>query len=295
MPVLTTDDGVKLHYDEAGSGLPVVFVHEVAGDHRSWEPQLRHFARRYRCIAYNARGYPPSDVPDDVESYRQEQQADDAAAVLDHLKIERAHVVGLSMGGFATLHFGLRHPRRAVSLVTAGIGSGAPKDMRERFQSDSIAAAARFEREGSKVVAEAMAVGPARVQLQTKDPRGWEEEKRYLAEHSAKGAALTLRGYPATRPSIYYLEAPFAALTIPTLIVAGDEDEPCLDASLWLKRRMPYSGIAILPKTGHCVNLEEPDAFNRLVLDFLTTVEQGKWGKRDPRTLVTAPFGQEKK
>jgi pimeloyl-ACP methyl ester carboxylesterase len=286
--------GAKLYFEEAGSGHPLLFVHEFAGDHRSWEAQLRFFARRYRCIAYNARGYPPSDVPEDVNSYRQEQQADDAAAVLDHLKIERAHVVGLSMGGFATLHFGLRHPRRATALVTAGIGSGAPKEQRERFQSDSIAAAARFEREGAKSVAEAMAVGPARVQLQNKDARGWEEEKRYLAEHSAQGAALTLRGYQATRPSLYDLAGPIAAMTIPTLIVAGDEDEPCLDVSLWLKRQMPYSGLAILPKTGHCVNLEEPDAFNRLVLDFLTLVEQGKWGRRDPRTLVTAPFGEKK-
>jgi pimeloyl-ACP methyl ester carboxylesterase len=286
--------GAKLYYEEAGSGTPLLFVHEFAGDHRSWEAQLRFFARRYRCIAYNARGYPPSDVPDDVNSYRQEQQADDAAAVLDHLEIERAHVVGLSMGAFATLHFGLRHPKRACSLVTAGIGSGAPKELRARFQADALAGAERFEQLGSPAVAEAMALGPARVQLQNKDPRGWEEEKRYLAEHSAKGAALTLRGYQATRPSLYDLKEPIERMTIPTLIVAGDEDEPCLDASLWLKRMMPYSGLAMLPKTGHCVNLEEPDLFNRLVLDFLTLVEQGKWGKRDPRTLVTAPFGQAK-
>jgi pimeloyl-ACP methyl ester carboxylesterase len=287
--------GAALYYEEAGSGTPLLFVHEFAGDHRSWEAQLRFFARRYRCIAYNARGYPPSDVPDDVNSYRQEQQADDAAAVLDHLEIERAHVVGLSMGAFATLHFGLRHPKRALSLVTAGIGSGAPKELRPRFQADAIAGAERFERQGSAAVAEAMALGPARVQLQNKDLRGWEEEKRYLAEHSAKGAANTLRGYQATRPSLYDLKEPIERMTIPTLIVAGDEDEPCLDASLWLKRTMAFSGLAMLPKTGHCVNLEEPDAFNRLVLDFLTLVEQGKWGKRDPRTLVTAPFGQEKK
>ena len=286
--------GAKLYYEEAGSGLPLLFVHEFAGDHRSWEAQLRFFARRYRCIAYNARGYPPSDVPEDPTAYSQERQADDAAAVLDHLKIERAHVVGLSMGAFATLHFGLRHPARARSLVTAGIGSGAPKEMRPRFQADSIAAAERFEREGSTAVAEAMALGPARVQLQNKDPRGWEEEKRYLAEHSAQGSANTLRGYQATRPSLYDLAEPITRLTIPTLIVSGDEDEPCLDASLWLKRQMHHSALAVLPRTGHCVNLEEPDAFNRLVLDFLTLVEQGKWAKRDPRTLVTAPFGQGK-
>jgi pimeloyl-ACP methyl ester carboxylesterase len=287
--------GAKLYYEEAGSGYPLLFVHEFAGDLRSWEAQLRFFARRYRCVAYNARGYPPSDVPADLNSYRQEQQADDAAAVLDHLQIARAHVVGLSMGAFATLHFGLRHPARASALVTAGIGSGAPKDTRVRFQADSLAAAERFEREGAPAVAEALALGPARVQLQNKDLRGWEEEKRYLAEHSAKGSANTLRGYQATRPSLYELADALARMTIPTLIVAGDEDEPCLDASLWLKRTMPWAGLAMLPRTGHCVNLEEPDAFNRLVLDFLTLVEQGRWAKRDPRTLVTSPYGQDKR
>lgn len=286
--------GAKLYYEEAGSGYPLLFVHEFGGDHRSWEAQLRFFARRYRCIAYNARGYAPSDVPDDPVAYRQEQQADDAAAVLDHLGLPRAHVVGLSMGAFATLHFGLRHADRASALVTAGIGSGSPAALRARFQADSRAAADRFEREGSAAMAEAMLSGPTRIQLKFKDPRSWDEERRYIAEHSAKGAANTLRGYQAERPSLYDLAEPLAKLAVPTLIVAGDEDEPCLDASLWLKRAMPWSGLAILPRTGHCVNLEEPDTFNRLVLDFLTAVEQGKWGARDPRTMGVASFGPAK-
>ncbi len=286
--------GTKLYFEETGSGYPLLFVHEFGGDHRSWEAQLRFFARRYRCIAYNARGYPPSDVPDDPAAYSQAQQADDAAAVLDHLGIERAHVVGLSMGAFATLHFGLRHARRASALVTAGIGSGAPADLRPKFQADSLAAAARFEREGSGVMAEAMLSGPTRIQLKFKDPRSWDEERRYIAEHSAKGAANTLRGYQATRPSLYDLAEPLKRLAVPILIVLGDEDEPCLDAGLWMKRIMPWSGLAILPRTGHCVNLEEPDAFNRLVLDFLTLVEQGKWRERDPRTLGVASFGPSK-
>ena len=125
MPTLAADDGVKLHYEEAGSGTPLLFVHEFAGDHRSWESQLRHFSRRYRCIAYNARGYPPSDVPEEFERYSQEWARDDARAVLDRLGIDKAHVVGLSMGAFATLHFGLAYPERALSITTAGVGSGA--------------------------------------------------------------------------------------------------------------------------------------------------------------------------
>src|SRR5258706_7475545 len=105
MSTLTTDDGVKLHYEESGSGTPIVFVHEFAGDWRTWEPQLRHFSRRYRCIAYNARGYPPSDVPADVERYSQQRARDDILRVFDALGIARAHVVGKFIGRVAALPF----------------------------------------------------------------------------------------------------------------------------------------------------------------------------------------------
>src|SRR5207248_4176373 len=117
-----TADGVSLYYEETGSGTPLLFSHEFAGDHRSWAPQVRELGRRYRCITYSARGYPPSDVPDAPEAYSQERAVADAVAVLDHLGIERAHVVGLSMGGFCALHLGLSRPERALSLVVAGCG-----------------------------------------------------------------------------------------------------------------------------------------------------------------------------
>src|ERR1700749_4672048 len=110
MPHVTTDDGIKLYYEETGSGTPIVFVHEFAGDCRSYESQVRYFSRGYRCIAFNARGYPPSDVPGDVERYSQDRAGDDIHAVLDALRIDKAHIAGLSMGGFATLHFGFTYP-----------------------------------------------------------------------------------------------------------------------------------------------------------------------------------------
>src|SRR5262249_11383255 len=145
MPHLTTDDGVKLFYEEVGAGTPVVFVHEFAGDHRAWEAQLRHFGRRYRCIAYNARGYPPSDVPPEPERYSQDRARDDILAVLDGLGIDKAHIVGLSMGGFATLHFGFAYPKRARSLVVAGCGYGAAPDRRAQFAAETAAMAQRFD------------------------------------------------------------------------------------------------------------------------------------------------------
>lgn len=280
MPDAMTRDGVRLHYEEAGQGLPIVFVHEFAGDHRSWEPQLRHFSRRYRCIAFAARGYAPSDIPGDVEMYSQAIAADDIAAVMDHLGIAAAHVVGLSKGGFATLHFGLRHPARARSLVVAGCGYGAHPDQVASFRADSIALAARYESEGSAAVAAWYSEGAARIQFRDKDPRGWAEFRAQLGEHDAKGAALTMRGVQARRPSLWELEEGLSRMTVPVLVVNGDEDDWCLDPGNFLKRTIPSCGLWVLPVTGHTINLEEPDLFNQGLDRFFATVEAGRWPVR---------------
>lgn len=288
MPYATTDDGVKLYYEETGSGVPLVFVHEFAGDHRSWEPQVRHFARRYRCITFNARGYPPADVPADVARYSQARARDDIGAVLDHLGIERAHVVGLSMGGFATLHFGLAYPERARSLVVAGCGYGAEPNQGEAFRREAEATARLFEAEGSRKAAETYAAGPWRIPFLIKDPRGWAEFKEQLAGHDATGAALTMRGVQMHRPSLWDLAEELKRLEVPTLVVTGDEDEPCLNPGLFLKRTIPAAALVVVPKTGHTINLEEADLFNRAVQDFLTIVDAGRWALRDPRAAPAA-------
>src|SRR3974390_1847672 len=191
MPHATTDDGVRLYYEATGAGTPVIFVHEYAGDYRSWEPQMRHFGQRYRAITYNARGYPPSDVPEDVARYSQTRAADDIKSVLDALKIDKAHVVGLSMGGFAALHFGFTYPERCRSIVVAGCGYGAAPGERTKFAEEAEASAKSVEELTMKKAAETYALGPTRVQHQNKDPRGWREFADQLAEHSTEGAALT--------------------------------------------------------------------------------------------------------
>ena len=292
MATITTDDGIRLYYEESGEGTPMVFVHEFAGDHRSFEPQMRHFARCYRCVAYNARGYPPSQVPEAVASYSQDRARDDILAVLDALAIERAHIVGISMGSLATLHFGLHYPDRAVSLTLGGCGYGAGQSQREQFRSEAASFAARIEAEGMSKVAAEYGRGPARVQFENKDPRGCAELIAQLAEHSSLGSVNTLRGVQMERPSVYDLEEALAALEVPTLIMAGDEDEPCLEASLYLKRAIPSAGFTLLPRTGHALNLEEPDLFNRLVGDFVHKVDAGRWSLRDPRSLGVSILSQ---
>jgi pimeloyl-ACP methyl ester carboxylesterase len=286
MPHLTTDDDVKLYYEQTGSGIPVVFVHEFAGDHRSFEPQVRHFGRLYRCITYNARGYPPSDVPADGERYSQERARDDIRCVLDALDIDKAHIVGLSMGGFATLHFGMACPERARSLVIAGCGYGAAPGERQKFVEETESTARNFETLGTAKTSESYAIGPSRVQYQNKDPRGWKEFATQLAEHSAQGSALTMRGVQKRRPSLFDLVDRMKAITAPALIMTGDEDWSCLEPALLMKRAIPTSGLVVMPNCGHLINLEEPEAFNRHLAEFFHAVDVGAWRGRDPRALA---------
>jgi len=287
----TTDDGVQLYYEEHGEGTPLLFVHEFAGDHRSWDAQVRHFSRRYRCVVYGARGYPPSAVPNDPEAYSQLRAVGDAVAVLDAVGADTAHLIGNSMGGFTTLHLGLRHPERVTALVVGGCGYGAHPDKEPNFREESEAIAVAFETEGSAGVAEWYGVGPARVQYQGKDPRGHAEHVQVLAEHDALGAALTMRGVQKSRPSLYGLRAELSGLDVPVLIVAGDEDDGVLETDLMLKRTLPRCGLAVLPRSGHVTNLEEPALFNQLVEQFFGQVEHGQWGPRDPRSLSSSTTG----
>jgi pimeloyl-ACP methyl ester carboxylesterase len=278
MPHVKVGD-VRLYYEEVGQGLPLVFVHEFAGDGQSWAPQLGFFARRYRAIAFNARGYPPSDVPDDVSAYSQAQAAADIKGVLDGLGVAKAHVCGLSMGGYAALHFGLSYPERALSITVAGAGYGSGTD-RETFRKDTELIARRFDEEGMAKVAEFYSRGPTRVQFIDKDPRGWQEFHDRLAAGSARGHALTLRGVQMSRPSIFDLGDQMARCEVPALIMTGDEDDPCLEAGIFMKRKLPRSGLVVLPKAGHAINIEEPAAFNATLLDFLGAVDAGRWSRR---------------
>lgn len=280
MPTLTTDDGVKLYYEETGSGTPIVFAHEFAGDHRSWEPQVRHFSRRYRCITYNARGYPPSEVPDGIERYSQQRMRDDIRCVLDALGIERAHIVGLSMGAFATLHFGMAYSPRALSLVVAGCGYGAHPDQRAQFQEQARTLAQSMLDEGMEKFAISYGQSPARLQLRDKDPRGFADFVRHFSEHSAKGSSNTMLGYQARRPSLYDLTAEMKRISAPLLVIAGDEDDVTLEPSVLMKRTIPTAALAVLPKSGHVLNIEETALFNQLIGDFFHQVEAGRWISR---------------
>lgn len=269
--------GARLYFEETGTGHPIVFVHEFGADHREWEEQVRFFAREYRCITFAARGYPPSDVPADPALYGQDFAVADILAVLDDLALPRAHIVGLSMGAFATLLFGIRHPDRATALVVAGVGTGSNLAELENFRAAQQDRAAALRAHGWPALAEEAAHSPTRIQLKHKNPRGWAQYVTHLRAHSSEGSAMTQAHYQGARDPVYAWEATLRRMAVPTLLALGDEDEPCIEANIFLKRTLPNAGLWMHPRTGHAINLEEPAAFNAAVAEFFATVERGRW------------------
>lgn len=291
MPALSTDDGIELHYEEVGQGTPIIFVHEFAGDLRSWENQLRHFGRWHRCIAFNARGYPPSDVPADWRSYSQARAAGDILAVMDHLGVRKAHVVGLSMGGFAALQLGMDAPERALSLCVAGVGYGSEPSKQDLFRREAEISAKLLVEDGMEAFAAKYAVGPTRLPFREGDPRGFAEFLAQLAEHSALGSANTQLGVQRNRASLYDIVEKLREIRVPVLILNGDEDYPCLAPGVMLKQVIPSAAMSVIANCGHTINLELPDEFNRILGDFIRQSTSGRWPVRERGDLDASVTG----
>lgn len=279
--MLIQSDGAKLYAESAGDGPAIVFVHEFADNLQSWSNQISALSRRYRCIAFNARGYPPSDVPEDPKLYSQKIAAEDINAIIEGYEIDKAHIVGCSMGAFAALHFGLMYPEKASSITMISCGYGAPKHLQKGYAEDSQMLSDKYMELGAEKMAELYAEGAFRQQFKSKDYRGWREFKGRLASHSTLGASLTMLGVQRLRPSLYDLEEEIKELLVPALIIVGDEDDWCIEPSIFLKRTLPMAGLSVFPRTAHTVNLEEPDMTNRVLIDFLSMAESGRWGSKE--------------
>jgi pimeloyl-ACP methyl ester carboxylesterase len=281
--MITASDGVKLHVCSVGNGKPFVFVHEFSGDVRSWDPQVGFFSRYFRCTTYCARGYPPSDVPPRADAYSQARAADDLADVVRSVTDEPAHILGLSMGGFAALHFALKYPQLTRSLVMAGVGYGAKPEQQPAYGEAMRREADHAIAVGMATVAREMATSSYAQYLRAKDPVGWHRFAAQLAEHSAIGMAMTLRGILAARPSLWHLADAIKTLAKPALLLIGDEDAPCIEPNLFLKATLPDAALCLLPRCGHLANLEEPALFNGIIFAFLSAVERGSWQAWKPR------------
>ncbi len=202
-----------------------------------------------------------------------------------HLKIRKAHIIGCSMGAYATLHFALRYPRMAISCTVIGAGYGSDPDKRKQFLGDNEIMIKRFLELGTAEAVKPYQIGPARVQFQNKNPRGFTHFCAEFAKHSALGSANTLRGVQGKRPTIYSLESALRKCRVPLHIMSGDEDDNCLDPGIFIKRVCPSAMLTVVPNTGHAVNLEEPVLFNNMIAEFLAQVDSGRWRGRDPRSL----------
>ena len=293
MPYASTDDGVKLFYEEVGNGTPIIFIHEFADDLRSWEPQVQYFARTHRCILFNARGYPPSDVPKNWEMYSQIRAMNDVRDIHEHLKLKRAHIVGLSMGGFASLHFGLNYPRKSLSITVAGCGYGSGSD-KKTWKKETTEIAQDFLKHGMTNAGKNYVEGPTRVQFKNKDSRGYEAFVQRFYEHSPLGSANTFLGVQGRRPSVYELQKKLQELVIPCHLMTGDEDDPCIEPNIWMKKMIPSAWLSVLPQSGHAINLEEQTLFNQLTASFFQSVESGQFRNRDPRSLGRSIAGMDR-
>ncbi len=271
-------DGVKLHVEACGSGTSVIFVHEFAGDHRSWEPQIRFLSRSHRCISFAARGYLPSDIPSDPDAYGQDVARGDVIAIMDALEIAKAHIVGHSMGAYTALHVGIHHPERCLSVAVLGCGWGSNPAERDSSVKACQDIAAMFQNETMAVAAAAYARAPMRRTFEAKDPRGFAEFEQMLTEHSGAGSALTMLNLQLKRPTLWELEEALRSFELPLLVVVGgDEDFPCIEGSLFIKRTVQTSGLLVLPRAGHTITMEEPAAVNAALSELFAAVAAGSW------------------
>jgi pimeloyl-ACP methyl ester carboxylesterase len=284
MPDVRTRDGIRLYCEDAGTGVPVVFVHEYAADYRTWEPQMRHFSRSHRCVTYSQRGYPPSDVPSDPDKYLQDAFRDDVIAVMDGLKIDKAHIVGHSMGAATALHVGIRYPERCISVTAAGCGYGSSADPAkvEEARAASRETGKLFAEKTMEESAKLYGDGVVRQAHKNKDPRGYAHFVKMLSEHSPLGHSLTMLNLQARRPSLWEMEADLKKFRPPLLIVVGDEDDWCVDGSIYLRRTVPTAGLAVIPRTGHTLTSEEPDKFNAALAELFADAERGRWLAHKP-------------
>jgi len=291
-------DGVSLHYLDEGcepegqEDRAILFLHEFGGDARSWKAQSAFFSQHpshpRRCLILSARGYPPSDVPEQANAYGWQINLADAIGLIQHLGLKKIDVIGLSMGAYIALMMMLEAPELLSSAVLASVGSGGHPPTRDAFIADAYASADAIRTSG-EMPATGMAMAPNRIQLLHKNKAAWQEFRDHLGEHPPIGAAHTLAEVQAKRPGLHDFKDQLNACQIPCLILLGDEDEPCLDASLWLKRQMPLSGLNVYNRSGHLLNLEDPDRFNQAIMEFYTSLDEGRWHKRD-NTPFTSMF-----
>ncbi|MCP9483292.1 alpha/beta hydrolase [Shimia sp. CNT1-13L.2] len=271
MPEFQSADGLTLYYEDTGAGTPILFVHEFGGDYRSWHLQVPVLAQKFRCITFSARGFHPSAIPEDRARYGQTFSTGDVLALMDHLGVERAHVVGTSMGSFTSLDFALTYPDRVLGVTLVGNSSG-PRDEAERvhYRETWIGhEVALRETRGGQGAVEVLEDDPAYQSFQKNQPEHWAIYANNLRGQSASGAVHVLSTVHWSRRSLFEDTERLKAFDRPVLLVTGDEDYYLVgETNAFLQDILPHATWHRFPGTGHLVNIERAEVFNQLLSDF---------------------------
>jgi pimeloyl-ACP methyl ester carboxylesterase len=247
MPKLNRD-GVELYYEVHGEGFPVLLTHGYSSSSHMWEGQVGPFSRRYKLITWDMRGHGKSDYPADQGAYSEEATVADMAAILDAVGARKAVIGGLSLGGYMSLAFHLKHPERTQALLIIDTGPGYKKDEpRAGWNATAIRRAEKLEAEGL--------------------PKGGGAETRTAPHRSADGLAKAARGMLTQRDARVIESLP--DIHVPSLVVVGADDAPFIAASDYMAAKIPGAKKLVIANAGHASNIDQPKAFNDGVLGFL--------------------------
>jgi pimeloyl-ACP methyl ester carboxylesterase len=254
-------NGIRLYYEVHGQGAPLVLMHGFAGTAESWKPQIPDLSARYRLILYDARGHGRSDSPRSADGYCHEIFAEDLRALLDQLDAQTAVVGGLSMGGVIALTFYFKYPQRVRALILADTGPGFRNPERRAKWTRSREAVARLLEEGGM---------PAFARSKYAQ-LNYYTAPEIMLKHDPIGLAHVNRKVLVIPDSRLIDRLP--EVGVPTLVVVGADDTDFLAASEVMARKIPGAAHVVIPKAGHGANVDQPEAFNRAILDFLAPSE----------------------
>jgi pimeloyl-ACP methyl ester carboxylesterase len=253
MPMLDRN-GVKIHYEVHGAGPAILLTHGYSSTAEMWAGQIESLSRDHKLILWDMRGHGQSDYPAELSAYREAATVADMAAILDAAGVERAVIGGLSLGGYMSLAFHLAHRERVRALLIIDTGPGFRNDeAREAWNKTALATAERFESEG---------LGS----LSSLSP-----ERARSTHRSAAGLALAARGM-LTQRDARVIES-LGGIEVPSLVLVGAEDKPFLKAADYMAAKIPQARKIVIPAAGHAANIDQPEPFNRAVLDFLRACE----------------------
>jgi pimeloyl-ACP methyl ester carboxylesterase len=251
MATLERPDGVSLYYEVHGDGpKTILLTHGYSATSQMWAGQVEPLSKDHRLVIWDMRGHGRSASPDDPSLYSEPATVADMAALLDEVGAKTAIVGGLSLGGYMSLAFNRVHPDRVEALLIIDTGPGFKKDeSREGWNKTSLRTAERYETEGLAV----LNTGSA--------------ERRQAQHTSAKGLALAARGMLTQRDAGVINSLP--DIKVPAIVVVGSEDTPFLAASDYMAAKIPGAQKAVINNAGHAANIDEPQAFNDAILNFL--------------------------